>query len=455
VAVGKKFMTRAFLFLLVIGLSVVTGCDSPRSNPINTAAKDTAAKDTTAKDKPHSEAKPSAVIDSTELLPTIEWEDARHHIGEEVFLVGQVANTGKSSGGHQFLNFGRQRSDLTGFIDHHVVDQFPKSPETLYKGKKVKVRGMLYKYRGNPNIRILGPQSIEVLPDDSALSKLATAGPPVVRPIGDTLTVASLNVLNLFDDKDDPYHVDEKTATKLRKDLDLLAQSIHQIDADVLVLQEVENRGCLEIFNRALLADLGYQHVVLTEGNDRRGIDVAMLSRVPVGPVISYRHLRFPDTNGKEMSFSRDLLHARLEPEQGLPIHVLAVHFKSQFGGKKSDAIRTGEAQAVRGVLDDLFATDPQAQMLLCGDFNDTIDSAPLQAILGTGKTKMTSFYADVPKDDRVTYNKEPYRSMIDFIFASPAMAKRYEKGSYDILPGSPAQTGSDHNAVIARFRLK
>jgi hypothetical protein len=34
-------------------------------------------------------------------------------------------------------------------------------------------------------------------------------------------------------------------------------------------------------------------------------------------------------------------------------------------------------------------------------------------------------------------------------------MAKRYEKGSYDILPGSPAQTGSDHNAVIARFRLK
>ena len=68
-------MIRAFLFLLAIGLSVVTGCDSPRSNPVDTAAVD----------KPHTEAKPSAIIDSTELLPTIEWEDAPHHIGEEVF----------------------------------------------------------------------------------------------------------------------------------------------------------------------------------------------------------------------------------------------------------------------------------------------------------------------------------------------------------------------------------
>ena len=395
----------------------------------------------------------SASIDSEALLPIIQWEDAPHHMGEEVFLVGQVANTGKSSGGHRFLNFGRQRSDLTGFIDRHVVEQFSKPPETLYKGKKIKVRGMLYKYRGNPNIRILGPQYIQVLEDEATLSEMVTAGAPVNRTLDDTLTVASLNVLNLFDDQDDPYHGDEKTGTKLRKDLILLAESIRQVDADILVLQEVENRGYLELFNRALLADLGYQHVVLTEGNDRRGIDVAILSRLPVGPVISYRHLRFPDTNGKEMSFSRDLLHAHIMPDKGPLLHVLAVHFKSQYGGKKADAIRTGEAQAVRGVLDDILKSDPKAHILLCGDFNDTIDSVPLQTILGDGKKEMTSFFSDVPEKERVTYNKEPYRSMIDFIFASPAMAKQYEKGSYEILPGAPSQTGSDHNAVIARFR--
>ena len=133
---------------------------------------------------------------------------------------------------------------------------------------------------------------------------------------------------------------------------------------------------------------------------------------------------------------------------------MLAVHFKSQYGGKKSDAIRTGEAQAVRRVLDEIFREDPAARILLCGDFNDTIDSVPLRTILGNGKMTMTSFFTDVPERDRITYNKEPYRSMIDFIFASPEMAKQYVKGSYEILPGGPSQTGSDHNAVLARFRI-
>ena len=37
---------------------------------------------------------------------------------------------------------------------------------------------------------------------------------------------------------------------------------------------------------------------------------------------------------------------------------------------------------------------------------------------------------------------------------ASSAMAARYVEGSYQILPGSPSTTGSDHNAVVARFRI-
>ncbi|MDG2206857.1 MAG: endonuclease/exonuclease/phosphatase family protein [Pirellulales bacterium] len=438
-------MNRGLFALILIALgSIIAGCGHQALE----ASEPTEAK--SAKTAPPQK----AAIQAVELLPTIGWEEAPHHIDEEVFLVGQIANTGKSGGGHRFLNFGRNRSDLTGFIHRDLVEQFPQPPETFYRGKKVKIRGTLYKYRGNPNIRIPGPQAIEVLPDNSDLEAMETVGPPVVRPVGKTFTIATLNVLNLFDDKDDPYHNDEKTSTKLRDDLELLAQSIHQIDADVLVLQEVENRGYLELFNRALLNDLGYEHVVLTEGNDRRGIDVAVLSRVPVGSVTSYRHLRFPDTSGKEMSFHRDLLHTRLKPEKGLPIDVFAVHLKSQYGGKKSDARRTGEARAIREVLDDLFSNDPKARIIICGDFNDKIESDTLQTVIGKGKTKLVSFFDDVPEKERITYNKEPYRSMIDFILASPAMAKEYEKDSYTIRPGSPAETGSDHNAVIARFRL-
>ena len=395
-----------------------------------------------------------SAIASDELLPTIRWQDAPYHIGERVFLVGQVANTGKSSSGHQFLNFGRRRNDVTGFIGRDAVAQFSASPEAIFKGKNIRLRGELYRYRGKPNIRIDGPKDVTVLADDALLAELITTQEPTARQVGSVIKICTLNVLNLFDSNDDPYHKDEDTNAKLREDLDLLAESIKKIDADVLVLQEVENRGYLGDFNRALLSDLGYRHVVLTEGNDRRGIDVALLSRLPVGPVTSYRHLTFPDANGKEMQFRRDLLQVRIEPEAGESFELLAVHLKSKYGGKKGDAVRLGEARMIRKLLDGLLEHNPQTRLILCGDFNDQSDSPALTTILGTGASRLTAFYEDVPAASRITYNKEPYRSMIDFILASPAMATRYVKGSYKIFPGSESTTGSDHNAVAAGFRI-
>ena len=97
-------MNRTILYLLLISLLVVSGCDSQRSNPVDPAAVDKTVDKTVDKEtkqKQVADAETAAVIDSKELLPTIDWEDAPHHIGEEVFLVGQVANTGKSSGGHR------------------------------------------------------------------------------------------------------------------------------------------------------------------------------------------------------------------------------------------------------------------------------------------------------------------------------------------------------------------
>lgn len=441
-------MLRTPPLILIFSCLSLVGCGhagnkSKVDKPV--AAVPTAA-ETTVADQP--------ALARDELLPTINWKDAPYHIGEEVFLVGQVANTGKSASGHQFLNFGRRRSDVTGFIHQNAVDQFPEAPAAVYKGKKVRVRGELYRYRGNPNIRILGPEQIVVLEDDGLLSDSITPQEPIKREVTDVFTIATFNVLNLFDSADDPYHKDEETGAKLREDLDLLAKNIHEIDADILVLQEVENRGYLDDFNRALLADLGYEHVILTEGNDRRGIDVAVLSRLPVGPVTSYRHLKFPDADGNEMYFRRDLLRVRIEPEKGDPFEVMAVHLKSKYGGEQGDVVRIGEARMIRKVLDGILARDRKARLLICGDFNDLIDSPALVTILGTGTNKLASFFHDIPPAERITYNQEPYLSMVDFILASPAMTTRYVEGSYRILPGSPSTTGSDHNAVVAQFRI-
>jgi hypothetical protein len=54
-----------------------------------------------------------------------------------------------------------------------------------------------------------------------------------------------------------------------------------------------------------------------------------------------------------------------------------------------------------------------------------------------------------------VTYNKEPHRTVIDFMLCSPAMARQFVKGSYRNPQGSVESTGSDHNPISATFRMK
>ena len=91
----------------------------------------------------------------------------------------------------------------------------------------------------------------------------------------------------------------------------------------------------------------------------------------------------------------------------------------------------------------------------MCGDFNDEWDSPTLKTIVGSGSTGLQSFADELPADQRITYNKEPYRSMIDFILCTPGMAQRYVKGSFAIRAGTVESSGSDHNPVLARFRVK
>ncbi|GMU22520.1 MAG: hypothetical protein AMXMBFR13_26060 [Phycisphaerae bacterium] len=394
-------------------------------------------------------------LGTAKAIPTIAWQQAGDFLEREVFLVGKIVRTGQSRTGHVFLNFDRDfRNTPTLFIYSDNVKRFPRPPAKLYQGKMVKVRGFLYQHGGAPNLSITSPERIEILPDDSPLPLVNKPSDVGRRVIGDPVTIGLFNVLNLFDNADDPYRGDEITPPKPIKGLQALAQAIRELNADVLALCEVENRGALQQFVHAYLSDEDYE-VVLFEGNDVRGIDVAVLSRLPVGPVTSHRHLRLPTADGGTTQFQRDLLQVRIEPPGAKAFDVFVVHFKSKGGEEDGADIRLAEAQATRRVLDDLLGRDPQAEFVICGDFNDTIDSEPLKAVIGTGSGALRTFVDDLPSDRRITYNQPPHLSMIDFILASPSMARRYVPKTYAIVPGSPDTTGSDHNAVVAKFKIK
>ncbi len=135
--------------------------------------------------------------------------------------------------------------------------------------------------------------------------------------------VAFWNVENLFDeyyDKRVPIadvFLPENVREKLQKD----ATIIRQLDADIVGLMEVENRGVLRELCQTYLADMGYKYFELSEESDARGIDVAMISRRP-----------FLSHSVAVPSFYRGIFVSRFTFD-GEPLYVIVNHWKSRFGG--------------------------------------------------------------------------------------------------------------------------
>jgi endonuclease/exonuclease/phosphatase family metal-dependent hydrolase len=382
--------------------------------------------------------------------PHVRSEEASAVLGQLAFVSGKVSSVGQARG-LSFLNLGENaQAPFAGVIYDSNLGNF-KEPLTKYEGKFVSIRGFVSEYRGRPEINISNPAQIEIL---SKASDTVTQVPRREIRAAGFFTMATFNVLNLFDADDDVYHADETTPAKPRPELENLARTIRQLDADIIAMQEVEDRGYLERFLNVFLKDMGYE-VVHFEGNDLRGIDVCLVSRLPVGRVVSHRHVQFPGPDGKPRRFSRDLLSVRLHPPNSNFLDIWVVHLKSNSDGREfAEPIRLAEAVELRKLLDEELAINPAARIIVAGDFNDTWQSATLTTIIGTGKNALWSASQDARRADLVTYNQQPHLEMIDFILCSPAVAKRYQKNSFAIEPGSPESSGSDHNPVVARFEL-
>jgi endonuclease/exonuclease/phosphatase family metal-dependent hydrolase len=398
-------------------------------------------------------AESQTAIRQDEGLPQVLWQEAGQIVGKMALVSGEVIGV-PTVGRITFINFDERRPvRFAGVIFEDNLANFPKPPAEMYAGQLVRIRGRVSVFQDQPQIVITSPAQVEVL---DKLPTGSQAPQPVARAQPGQIVVAAYNILNLFDDIDDPYRDDEGTPAKPREQLEALAQSIESLGADVIALEEVENRDYLERFVDVFLPHLGYDHVVLFEGNDTRGIDVALISRVPVGEVRSHRHLRFKGSDGSAQHFQRDLLAVTLEPEGGPPVQVWVVHLKSKRGDddEASSIIRVAEATQIRKLLDGELARDPQARIMITGDFNDTADSATVETIVGAGPTAMWSVMTDLGPDPKVlTYNEGEYKSVIDFMLVSPGLRQQYVKGSFHVPQGSIETTGSDHNPLVATFQ--
>lgn len=388
--------------------------------------------------------------------PHVLWQDADSCVGRAAFVYGTIAAVGHANGIH-FLNFDAKRRDVfKAVVFSRSLEKFPTSLDELYAGKTVRIRGYVSRYRGSPEIQVASPGQIAILDQLPALPPAASPLPIEPPVAAGTIRIATFNVENLFDNSDDPYTNDDSAEPKPRPKLEQLAASIRTLQADVLALQEVESRGYLERFVEVFLADQGYRHIVQFEGNDIRGIDVALLSKLAIGKVVSHRHLSFQGADGKPQRFSRDVLTVEIQPTTGRPFEVWVLHLKSNSDGRQyAEPVRLAEAAEVRRLLNERLSTVPQPRIVVCGDLNDTPESETVKSLTGEGAAALQSAWQEIPTTEQISYHREPYRSLIDFIFWSPALAGDFVPKSYRVIAQTTGEPGSDHFPVVAEFEIR
>lgn len=294
----------------------------------------------------------------------------------------------------------------------------------------------------------------------------ATAQPP------QSITIGSYNVRNFLDVFDDPYTQDESVKVKPRDEIIAMAKAIKQLDADVVMFQELENEFVLQAMVDEFLPNAGYRYVAAQRTNSNRGINLGIISRFPITQLRSYRFqtLTHPDAPGREWRFARDLMRATLDIGLDRPVDVFSVHLKSNRDGPNdpnSRLYRTAEAIRLKEIVREELAQDPEALIVLAGDFNSNYEERPDQARPwpamahlmkpeADGSHLLVDVHAHLSDEQRVTIPGDGRYppATFDYILASPAMARSYVRDSAEIIRNPAITVGSDHRPLAAKFRF-
>lgn len=193
-------------------------------------------------------------------------------------------------------------------------------------------------------------------------------------------TIAFYNVENLFDTIDDARTLDEDflpgarvawNTQRYNDKLHNIARVIATMDTldfpHIIGLAEVENRAVLDdLVRQPLIQKAGYQ-IMHFEDDDPRGIEVALLYRDSYFKALKSGTIEFQDSVPE-----RHILYASLVNAMADTLHLYVNHWRSRRGVQETSApVRKAAGRALRQSIDQLKSANPQAKIVVMGDFND------------------------------------------------------------------------------------
>lgn len=269
---------------------------------------------------------------------------------------------------------------------------------------------------------------------------LAACGAPAAQPPvrgAAVLRVVTWNVHDLFDEVDQaapPGALDEvPSAAEVEARLDRVAAVLRRVDADVVLLQEVETRALLE----RLAARAGYPWARLVEGNDPRGIDVGLLSRLPVE---AYRsHAAEPGPDGLPL-WPRDAVEAVVDAG-GRRVALVASHLSSRLSDPDGRR-RALQAARLRNLADGARGAWGADLVVVGGDLNDEAGDPALAPLLADG-----AWVDAAPAAGDWTWSDGGRRAALDHLAVPRGEAGAVLVGW--VASGEEVAAASDHRPVV------
>lgn len=288
------------------------------------------------------------------------------------------------------------------------------------------------------------------------------------------LRIATFNLENL----DDKAGQSPSLETRIK----VLRPQLIRLKADIICFQEIHGqetdgqpRDILAL--KELLKTTPYEnyHIISTKTTDRVNVydvrNLVIASKYPfegepkeinnniISP-IQYNYVM--DTGDKKdearnIKWERPLFYTKVKIDDDNIIHVINLHLKSRLAsnvtGQKLDRYnwknnpawaegyfvssmkRVGQALETRIFIDEIFDTEPDAKIVVCGDFNANPKEVPIEALCGkvdnTGNAdlyfrELIACENTIPESSRYTYLYKGQKRLLDHILISKALMPCY-----------------------------
>ncbi|MCR4964696.1 MAG: endonuclease [Bacteroidales bacterium] len=273
----------------------------------------------------------------------------------------------------------------------------------------------------------------------------------------DTCIIAFYNVENLFHPSDDSLTRDEDfTPTGLYHwSYAKYYRKIQNVGKVFVAMGEGKPPyiiGLAEIENEQVLKDLCYRSPIKNyhyryvhyDSPDRRGVDVALLYRDSCVTILRAEKIPIvfpfePETR------NRDLLYVLVQFANKDSLHLLVNHWTSRFGGFAATIPkRNYYADVARQRVDSILTIEPNAKILLMGDFNDYCTDESMEMHLRASRfvdttqtdTLFNLMYYFLKLNNVGSHKHEDFWGCLDQLIVSNALL--FDRGHLHIVGRTP-----------------